>query len=84
MKILFIALFMAFTATQQDKPTCKGTTSKGIACKSTIVLKNGFCRVHNPDRVTCAATTAKGQPCKMVVTIAGDTCHVHQVKAIQP
>ena len=29
-----------------DKPVCKGVTHKGADCRSTILLSNGYCRMH--------------------------------------
>lgn len=76
--ILFAALAITLAAAAQQRPTCKGTTTKGQPCKSTIVLKDGYCRLHSPSTPRCGATTSKGQPCRMVVATKGQKCKHHQ------
>ena len=78
MKKVLAMCFVAFLATAQTEPkVCKGTTTKGEACKSTIVMADGYCRVHSPLTPRCGATTSKGKPCKMVVKETGDKCKHH-------
>lgn len=67
------------TALAQE-PHCKGITVKGQPCQSVIGLKDGYCRVHNPNTPRCGAMTSKKQPCKMVVDKVGDRCRFHQGK----
>lgn len=86
MKSLILSLFVVLstitplTMMAQDKPTCKGTTTKGVACKSTILLKDGYCTHHSPSTIRCSATTSAGKPCKVAVKQAGDKCRFHQPK----
>lgn len=77
-KLLIAAMLCALTATAQEAPkVCKGTTAKGEACKSTIVMQDGYCRVHSPLTPRCGATTSKGTPCKIVVKEEGQKCKHH-------
>jgi hypothetical protein len=56
---------------------CLGTTKAGQPCKSTIIMKDGYCRSHSPNTPKCGATTSAGKPCKMAVEKAGDKCRFH-------
>ena len=77
-KLLIAAMLIVFTATAQNEPkVCKGTTTAGNACKSTIVMADGYCRVHSPLTPRCGATTSKGTPCKMAVKTVGQKCKRH-------
>ena len=80
MKKLFlaVAIFATATLTAQQRPTCKGTTKAGQSCKSTIILKTGFCRAHDPNTPKCKATTTSGKPCQMTVKATGERCRHHQ------
>lgn len=79
--VLLATALQTVNAQSQPTPkpakTCKGTTVKGAACKSTILLKDGYCRAHSPLSPRCGATNSKGKPCKMVVKKAGDKCRHH-------
>jgi len=89
--LLISGLALTFSTTQgQSKPQtgdhkadtvkCAGITSKGLACRSTWLDHNGYCRNHNPDKLTCGQNKANGEPCKNVVNHEGDLCHVHKSK----
>ena len=82
MKSIITMLFMVIamnTQAQTDKPKqCLGKTTKGEPCKSTIILKDGYCRVHSPNTARCGAMTTSGKPCRMPVNKAGDKCRFHQ------
>lgn len=89
--LLISGLALTFSATQaQSKPQtgdhkadtlkCAGITSKGLACRSTWIEQDGYCRSHNPNKITCGQKKANGEPCKNVVTAKGDLCHVHKTK----
>lgn len=56
---------------------CQGTTTAGNPCKSTFIMKSGYCKVHDPNAVRCGATTSSGKPCRMVVDKAGVKCRFH-------
>jgi hypothetical protein len=80
MKRLLLASALVLTSLVsfgQDKPKCKGITKAGKACQSTIVMKNGFCRVHNPSAIRCGAPTKAGKPCQSIVKTAGERCRFH-------
>jgi len=79
MKSLFIALalLLSLVATSASKDPCKGTTSKRLPCKSTMVMADGYCRMHSPNTPRCEAMTSKKTPCKMVVDKVGDKCKYH-------
>lgn len=74
--ILLAALALTLGAAAQS-PTCKGTTSKGQPCRSSILLKDGYCRMHSPSTPRCGAKTSTGKPCRMVVAAAGQKCKHH-------
>ena len=78
MKKVLTLCFVAFLATAQTEPkVCAATKADGTNCKSTIVMADGFCRVHSPLTPRCGATTSKGTACKMVVKETGDKCKHH-------
>lgn len=61
----------------QEKTPCKGTTTKNLPCKSTMIMKDGYCRMHSPNAIRCDANTSKKTPCKMVVNKVGEKCKHH-------
>jgi hypothetical protein len=83
LKIVAIAtLFALFLITMgqanaQTRPACKGTTSKGLACKSTIVAKSGYCFNHDPSGRICGAVTTSGKPCQRKVSPKSQNCPTH-------
>ena len=78
MKKLLIACLIALTAMAQTEPkVCKATKADGTNCKSTIIMQDGYCRVHSSSTPRCGATTSKGTACKMVVKETGDKCKHH-------
>jgi hypothetical protein len=76
--LLLSAIVLVTAAAQAQRPTCKGTTKAGQPCKSTIVLKSGYCRSHDPNQPKCAFIKADKTRCKIAVNKAGELCHVHQ------
>ena len=66
------------TGQAQPVKRCIGFKANGEPCKSTFVLKSGFCRAHDLSTPKCGVLTAKGQPCKMAVKAAGMHCRFHQ------
>lgn len=74
--ILLAAMAVSIAVAAQTKP-CKGTTTKGQPCKSTFVLKDGYCRMHSPSTPRCGAKTSKGDACRMVVEAKGQKCKFH-------
>jgi hypothetical protein len=55
---------------------CKGITKAGTPCKSVIVSKAGYCRIHNPDAKHCPHVV-KGKQCGMITD--GSKCRFHKV-----
>lgn len=78
-KLLFALLLISATATVigQTATHCKGTKADGTPCKSTILLKDGYCRAHSPSTPKCGFIKKDGKPCKMIVSKAGDRCKYH-------
>lgn len=79
-----VALHAMHTAHGQPRPTCKGTTSKGVACKSTFVAKSGYCFNHDPQGRVCGAVTTSGKPCQRKVSAKAQNCPTHTNKPQQP
>lgn len=73
---IFSAL-LSLTSIGQDKPTCKGTTKAGTACRAYPTKGSDYCRAHNPNSIRCGFIKKDGTPCKMVVKSQGDKCHIH-------
>lgn len=69
--ITVFALLLAIAAFTQT-PHCKGTTAKGVPCRSTFIDSTGYCRYHNPNRILC---THAG--CHNVVKTKGSYCRFH-------
>jgi hypothetical protein len=81
MKKMLIALGIAAIAglsANGQANTCRGTTKSKSACKSVIVNKEGYCRVHNPNAVRCGAITKQKKTCAMIVTKQGELCRFHR------
>lgn len=78
-KILVIIMLLAAGAVSaQERPTCKGKTKSGNACKSVIVSKKtGYCNAHDPNREKCSAKNSTGKPCGMVPLKNSDKCRFH-------
>lgn len=84
-KVLLMVLILVITlgGYAQTRPVCKGVTTKKQACKSTIVLPSGYCRVHNPNAVYCGFIKKDKKPCKMVVTSPNQRCKHHSKVVIK-
>lgn len=80
--LIIIAICLCLSLTSQSAPNCKGTTKKKEPCKSTIVMKDGFCRAHSPATPKCAGVKRDKKPCGMSVNKQGDFCRFHQQKAL--
>lgn len=81
--VIFICIAFAFTSQGQTVKHCNGTTVKGTACNSIMIVRGtDFCRLHQPNAVRCAGKNAKGQPCKMIVKKEKAYCRFHQEKAL--
>jgi len=76
---LLLAILLISIASFAKDP-CKGTTTKGQPCKSTMTLADGFCKHHSPLTPRCGVMTSKKIPCKMTVKVAGDKCQHHLPK----
>lgn len=75
--LLIIFLVLAAMANAQDKPKCKGMTKAGINCKSFVMPKTDFCRVHSPNLQRCGTIKADKKPCRNIVGQPGLKCHYH-------
>lgn len=76
--ILAIAILTIGLNASGQRKNCKGVTKAGIACKSTIIDKSGYCRSHSPNAIKCAGETKAKKPCGMIVTKKGDYCKYHK------
>jgi hypothetical protein len=56
---------------------CKGTTKKGEPCKSAILMKDGYCRMHSPASEHCTFIKKNGERCRMVVGKEQQYCRFH-------
>lgn len=72
-----LSLITGVASAQTSKPACKGITVKGQPCKSTMIMKDGYCRMHSPNTPRCGALTSAKKPCRMVVSKEGDKCRFH-------
>lgn len=63
-------------ATTMSLTPCKGVTKKGDPCKSVIVNKEGYCRLHDPSAKRCPHVSDKGKPCGNIT--GGKLCRFHQ------
>jgi len=77
-KLLLSSLMMLSVAAFAQDKHCKGTKKDGTACKSTIINKAGYCRVHDPNAVKCAGKNSKGQPCGMIPPKGEKYCRHHK------
>lgn len=77
MKKIIITSALILGITISTFAQCGALTKKGLPCKSTIGLHNGFCRTHNPQSIRCGYITKSNQPCKIVVDTFGKRCHIH-------
>lgn len=65
------------TAQNSVKTTCKGLKADKTNCKSTILLKTGYCQHHNPEAIRCSGLNSKKQPCALPVKTKGEFCRFH-------
>ena len=79
MKKILIACVLLTTLAQAQTRHCKGVTSKGVPCKSIMVMKDGYCRAHSPSAIHCTYIKKNGERCKMVLkTGEGTLCKFHR------
>lgn len=55
---------------------CKGTKANGEKCQGVILMKNGYCKAHDPNAKHCPKIKKDGKQCKMVTD--GTMCRFHK------